>query len=567
MYKDTAIVFSFDKLNQLDLTELVINSLDLTNNIDIVFLVSPNIIDDINLNKLVDKYLVKLIAFPSNEMHGKFYWYNIPFLTNYDYYLCVDNDLIFKDVDINSFIKRYSKKLSKKPILGVKAHVWRVKTKREIIRAHRSNTLSYFINIFKYINTGVVLINGHKYRKLFDWQLINGWINNFVQYSRKNKITPMDQEFMSIYFYKYLSYISPRYNLRIKYPYYMNKFSAKRGVIFHFNLWRWINGRKLKFDLITNIKNNDINEFKLKLKNFWSSDMDYRISKKFEKSLDNFVLSTFKAIRLQSKKKFSIFIPFYNELDDFQLEYLENLTNTIKEKRSRDINLVISDNSINGLPFVDKLYADYKMRYIDTLKNKSLFLSMDALEKGDVLLILDPDDKINLKNLIDNYGNFNTDVIQINWSDSSFRNKTVKRLSNYATLNRMENLRNFMSSDKIWDQKAADDYALNISILNNGGTYSILKTKVIYKYEKYNPKSVTNFDSKKFNYQYLIETKRLFDYHCESNLNDFKPFYLYNVKLKKNFQNNREFLDYFNKGRNFKYWLIIRSYFYWRKLK
>lgn len=289
MKKDTAIVFSFDNLNQIFLTELVLNTINLTENIDFLFIVRKGLEEDDKLKALSIKFSAKILTFPNNTVPGKFFWYYTPFLTNHTNFLCVDNDLIFKNIDINNLFKKYKKKLKKKCFLGVRGHVWRIEKKKQIIKSYRKNYFDYVTKINKYINTGVVLMNGNKMREKYSYNKIEKLVLKYIHDMQIRKENIMDQEFMSINFFKDISYISNRYNLRLKYPFYLNLFSQKDNVIFHFNLWRWMGSHYKKYDIENQIRSNDFEKAYDYLLYFWSANYKYKMSKKTRNSLEIFL--------------------------------------------------------------------------------------------------------------------------------------------------------------------------------------------------------------------------------------------------------------------------------------
>lgn len=293
MENDLAIVFSFDNVKQLFITELTIRTIDIPKNAKYIFAINKDIKDNEELINLSNKYNASIIVYPNDSLKGKFYWYSLPFITNFDKYLCIDNDLIFKNLDINFLFDKYAKKMKKKSFLGVQGHVWRVKRKRELIRTFRPNYLNYLFNLGKYINTGVVLVNGNRVRNKYTRKLIEDKIFHYESILNASNSPILDQEFMSIYFNKDLAFISNRFNLRVRNPFWIIVYFKKDNLIYHYNLWRNYRGAYRKFNFQDKIINSNEETLFTELLEFWSVDGKYKISKRFEKGLKQMVKIAF----------------------------------------------------------------------------------------------------------------------------------------------------------------------------------------------------------------------------------------------------------------------------------
>lgn len=289
MNNDIAIVFSFDNLNQLSLTELTIRTINITENIKILFACKEELIDNLELTRLTKKYNIEIVPFNNKKINGKFYWYFIPLITNFEYYLFLDNDLIFDRVDINKLFIKYRKKLKHKSFLGVRGHVWRVEKKKNFIRLFRKNYIDYLLKINKYINTGLVLVNGDNYRKLYRFEDIENRFFFHKIESKRNKLYLWDQEFLSINFYDDIDFISNRYNLRIGNKFWLYIFHNRKNKIYHYNLWRNYAGKYQKFDFNFYIKTISKDEMLEKLIDFWNNNGQFRTTKRLNKSLTEMI--------------------------------------------------------------------------------------------------------------------------------------------------------------------------------------------------------------------------------------------------------------------------------------
>lgn len=290
MNKSLSIVFSFDNLDQLLMTELLIKSIK---NFDgkFIFNISEEIKNDEKIIVLKKKYNIIINEFKKGELPGKFYWYFTPFSIESDYLLFLDNDVILKDIDLNDFIEKYKRKLKSKSIIGVKSHVWRLKNKRLIIKSFRKNWFQYISRINKYVNSGVILMNVKLFKKRFTEDIIS---QNFSDYKKQiwDLGGPMmDQEFLSIYFWEEISFINQKYNLRFNNNFllWINKNSKEK--IYHYNIWRIVDGKKIKYNI-------DYEKYNLKMKynekkfiEFWSSN-----GKKVKKSTINSIHELFEIL-------------------------------------------------------------------------------------------------------------------------------------------------------------------------------------------------------------------------------------------------------------------------------
>lgn len=266
-------------------------------------------------------------------------------------------------------------------------------------------------------------------------------------------------------------------------------------------------------------------------------------------------------------KKFSIFIPLYNSLDKIERKNILFLINLVNQKYLNDVDIIISDNSQDS-KFIE--FKNEKCNFVvnkGSYKNASIYNTLSLIEKSEFLVILDPDDRINIENLIDSYNLLRSDIIQIRWKENKKRNALISRLSNAATLNRTSCIRSAMEKFNIWNVKAADDYALNLCVLANGGTFEKVKTKTVYFYNRQNKNSVTNSDAKLYSNTYLSETLSVLDFHSKQNFFNFKPHYLYVVKNKNNYTSNKDMYLKLKEYNVPKFWLIIRIYLYWWKWK
>lgn len=109
--------------------------------------------------------------------------------------------------------------------------------------------------------------------------------------------------------------------------------------------------------------------------------------------------------------KFCIFIPLYSPLTIDEEGYLHKLIKDIKLHYKNDIKLIISDNSKKLIHSSFKIYDEY-VKNKGNRKNQSIFKSLDSIEQAEYLIILDPDDRINLQYLLLSYKHLKADVIQ-----------------------------------------------------------------------------------------------------------------------------------------------------------
>lgn len=265
-----ALTYSFDNYSQAKLFKKSIETLD--HKIDIVLLVSKTVFDYDVVQEVIESYegKITLLAVERPETKGMFYWLLSPLMTNYKYLIQCDNDLLFKGVDFNVLINNYKKKLNKKVFLGVKGHFWRVEKNKIIVKSQRKNYFDYLLKLNKYINTGFVLINTERFKSKYDYDLIDELMSKFTNDMVKNNWKITDQEFLTIYFYNEIGFIANKYNLRINNLFYLRKYYRKSSIIYHYNLWRTIEGINTKFDFINQFDEVSNDELADKITNYWA---------------------------------------------------------------------------------------------------------------------------------------------------------------------------------------------------------------------------------------------------------------------------------------------------------
>lgn len=171
-----ALTYAFDNENQVNLmfrSILSVYNFEKNYSIDLIISVSSDLYKKWNLiisefikNNFDDLLNFKIIEFNFNpgviKNHGMFYWFYVPFLTKYDFYLIIDNDTIVENFDIDIWVKNYKKILSKNTVLGME-------NKREIEKKEVQNYLHIFPeakkNIENYLNTGIIFLSGRNFRK------------------------------------------------------------------------------------------------------------------------------------------------------------------------------------------------------------------------------------------------------------------------------------------------------------------------------------------------------------------------------------------------------------------
>ncbi len=266
--EEVALVYSFDNINQVKLLRKSIQTI--TSDINIILLVKKEISKEQEVLDLVsESNNIKIVEINFPTIKGMFYWLMSPHQTEYKYLIQCDNDLLFKKVDFEKLLKKYKSKLNKNFFLGVPGHFWRVEKNRMIIKSQRKNFIDYFTKINKYINTGFVIVNAENIRNKISSEEMLEKIEFHKSEMIKNKWKFTDQEFISIYFHNKISFIHNRYNLRINNLFLMKRNYKKNQIIYHYNLWRNIDGVNRKFDFIGNFDMHSNEEFAEMITSYW----------------------------------------------------------------------------------------------------------------------------------------------------------------------------------------------------------------------------------------------------------------------------------------------------------
>lgn len=268
-----AVVYCFDNTNQIEMFKHSIMTIEEQENIDFVVVVKEGLEknDDLIKIKEIIGERFKLHTIEKVNFTGMFYWLITPLLTQYDYYVQLDNDTLVNNVDLNELIFKYKNKLKRKSFLGIKSLAWRSKKNKRVIKLYRKNAFDFYLKSHKYINTGVVLINGKRVRDIL---IKKGFgkeqISEFIENVNKNKFRKSDQEFLHSFWWKEISFISLKYNLRLHVLYDLIRNKREKEYIAHYNLHSLLDKKWIKFDFLNNIKTMEKEEFLDEISSFWA---------------------------------------------------------------------------------------------------------------------------------------------------------------------------------------------------------------------------------------------------------------------------------------------------------
>lgn len=277
---NAAIVYCFDNMNQFKMFSHSYNSIK-DEDMDILLIVNePLSKNEILLNFIEDKN-IKLIIQKEKRIKGMFYWLLSPLLSNYDYYIQLDNDTIIANLKLKDLIEKYQNKLKRKTFLGIKSFAWRNNVNKKVIKLYRKSQIDFYTKVNKYINTGVVLINGNNVRnRLSEKSYGIDHLISFFEDTKRNKFRTTDQEYLHSFWWKEIGFISIKFNLRTHILYDLKRYSNNRDIIIHYNLHSYMNEKWSKFDIINKIKELSKEEFMEEISEFWASSVDRKYSKK-----------------------------------------------------------------------------------------------------------------------------------------------------------------------------------------------------------------------------------------------------------------------------------------------
>ncbi len=287
--KSIAVIYCFDNMNQFDKFKHSAITI-LKQDIDIILIVSEELSKNDLVNNFVSETGIKLVVQADKRIKGMFYWLLSPLLTNYEYYIQLDNDTLISNVSLINLIEKYKSKLKHKSFLGIKSFAWRMEKNKKVIKLYRTNKIDFYSKIRNYINTGVVLINGNRVRSNL---INNGYgiehIVKFFEDTKKNNYRITDQEYLHSFWWKEIGFISVRYNLRTHVLYDLKRFSKREDIILHYNLHSYMDEKWVKFDFINKIKKLSKEEFLEEISEFWASSVERKYKKKklYKKAISN----------------------------------------------------------------------------------------------------------------------------------------------------------------------------------------------------------------------------------------------------------------------------------------
>ncbi len=241
----SAIAYSIESLDQIRQLELSLKSIP-NQKINVYIFASKKIaISNFSfLQKEAGKkdMLSLKIIHVQESIPGMFYWFLYPFYLNEEKIFHIDNDTLIKNVKFKSIKSR------KNVFTGARGHFYKEKENAKIIKYFRNDKKLYDKYKSKYINTGVVLINSPRYKSNFTKDGMLFKIDNFVKECKINNLAVMDQEFLSIYFPKHISFFSHKYNLRLNNKIATIIYSNNRKLIYHYCIKSEFNGKIEKMD-------------------------------------------------------------------------------------------------------------------------------------------------------------------------------------------------------------------------------------------------------------------------------------------------------------------------------
>lgn len=275
-----AAVYCFDDMNQFEMFSYSFNSIKDTD-LDVLLLISSDLKGNQKLLNFANENNIKMITIDDQRINGMFYWLLAPLLSNYDYYLQLDNDTIITNLKLKSLAERYEKKLKKYSFLGIRSFAWRVNRNKEVINLYRKSKFEFYLKSSRYINTGVVLMNGNSIRKKLTKDFYGlEHLALFFEDTKRNKFRTSDQEYLHSFWWKEIGFIPIKYNLRTHILFDLKRYSNKKDSIIHYNLHSYMNRKWSKFDIIDKIQNLSKEEFLEEISEFWASSVERKYSKK-----------------------------------------------------------------------------------------------------------------------------------------------------------------------------------------------------------------------------------------------------------------------------------------------
>lgn len=284
-----AAVYCFDNINQFKMFSYSYSSIK-DFNLDVLLILNETLSRNEKILEFTKDKNIKIIIQKDERIKGMFYWLLAPLLSEYDYYVQLDNDTIITDLLLADLFKRYESKLKRKSFLGIKSFAWRENKNKRVINLYRKSKIDFYIKAQKYINTGVVLMNGKKIRE--DLTKIGYGLENLISFfndTKRNKFRITDQEYLHSFWWKEIDFISIKYNLRTHILYDLKRFSKKDKLIIHYNLHSYMNEKWSKFDILSKIQSLSKEEFLDEISEFWASSVDRKYNKKnkYRKTISN----------------------------------------------------------------------------------------------------------------------------------------------------------------------------------------------------------------------------------------------------------------------------------------
>lgn len=284
-----AAVYCFDNINQFKMFRCSYESIK-DEEIDVLLILNEKLSNDSKILEYIKNKNITLIIQNDTRLKGMFYWLLAPILSNYDYYIQLDNDTIITNLKLKSLLYRYKSKLNRKSFLGIKSFAWRENKNKRVIKLNRKSNLDFYLKINKYINTGVVLMNGRTIRnKLTEKSYGIEHLSKFFEDTKRNKFRITDQEYLHSFWWKEIGFIPIKYNLRTHVLYDLKRFSKRKDLIIHYNLHSYMDEKWSKFEIISKIQSLSKEEFLEEISEFWASSVDRKYYKKtkFKKVFSN----------------------------------------------------------------------------------------------------------------------------------------------------------------------------------------------------------------------------------------------------------------------------------------
>lgn len=287
-----AFLYAFDNIEQYKMFQFSYESLNDIET-DFILVIKEKVFKENELiftNEIKDKniYLYTL----DNNLKGMFYWLIAAAYLDYEYLLQIDNDTFAVNFKIEELIKKYEKKSKKKIFLGTQSYGWTNPKNYDQISLYRKNKVDFLLKTFKYINTGVVLINVEKLK--LQKEKIN--LENLEKYAQKmknNKNRCTDQEYINSFFWNECGFIRRKNNIRLSDINDFSKIKNFDNSIIHYNLHRVFDNKWEKVDFLNKYENLDNEEFSDYLTEFWhSSEKHNRKNKKLYKKKILSILKT-----------------------------------------------------------------------------------------------------------------------------------------------------------------------------------------------------------------------------------------------------------------------------------